>query len=72
MMALINNTFPLNASLRKKKLKSNAFSIKTTYLIVLTYILLDEILKNARVLMCRAYVATLFLALVYFSTFEYF
>ena len=53
--------------------KSNAFSIKTTYLIVLTYILLDEILKNARVvLMCRAYVATLFLALVYFSTFEFF
>ena len=35
MMALINNTFPLNA-LRKK---SNAFSIKTTYL-VLTYILI--------------------------------
>ena len=61
MMALINNTFPLNASLRKKMFKSNAFSIKTTYLIVLTYILLDEILKNARVvLMCRAYVATLF------------
>ena len=71
MMALINNTFPLNASLRKKKLKSNAFSIKTTYL-VLTYILSYEILKNARVLMCRAYVATLFLALVYFSNFEFF
>ena len=69
MMALINNTFPLNASLRKKSLSLMLFQSKllSTYL----YTHMKYWKMQGYLGMCTAYVATLFLALVYFSTLKF-